>query len=235
MKVIRLFVLILFCASCGKDKESLDAELYEKAEKKLAEMESLIETADCGNLSDWQIDTVSRGPRIGYVYLPVGNAIKKKYYDLKSEYSSLLEQAMKLDQRPVLAMPIRFEPHFGIGCVSGHPKVLLSSDFNLERTKSLLRENIVSLETFYSNPRCSEVKRWIGLPIIKDCKLKYVLFLDDDSADSKAFRKLYEQHESLLKRRLQLDSNDFKCGDLIVGQKETDCENNTPIIRDASS
>lgn len=235
MKVIRLFVLIILCASCGKDKETLDAELYEKADKKLAEMERLIETADCGNLSDWQIDTVFRGLRIGYIYLPVGNAIKKKYYDLKSEYSSLLEQAIKLDQRPVLAVPIRFEPHFGIECVSGHPKVLLSSDFNLERTKALLSENIVSLETFYSSPRCSEVNRWIGLPIIKDCKLKYVLFLDDHSTDTKAFRKLYEQHESLLKRLLQLNSNDFKCGNLILGQKETDCENNTPIIRDASN
>lgn len=235
MKLIKLFVLILFCASCGKDKETLYAELYEKADEKLAEMESLIETVDCGNLSDWQIDTVSRGLRIGYVYLPVGNAVKKKYYNLKSEYSSLLEEAMKLDQRPVLALPIRFEPHFGIGCVSGHPKVLLSSDFNLERTKSLLRENIASLETFYSNPRCSEVNRWIGLPIIKDCKLKYVLFLDDHSADTKAFNQLYKQHESLLKRLLQLDSSDSKCGDLILGQKESDCENNTPIIRDASS
>ncbi|GEM_PF-750245 len=236
MKLIRLFSLIVLCVACKKDNQSYE-ELYKKADAKLVEIEKLVKTSSCNDLSSLQIDSVIGGYNGGYnsvyKYFPVGNEIKNAYNKLKSEYISLLEAARKIDERPIFDMLVESEPHFGIGCIDGFPKVLLASDFNFEQTREKLNTNIRALETFYANPICHNPSNWFALPIAKDCKLKYVLFQNDANSESrKDFNAIYRQHKALSRRLAKLDPNYVKCENLLASHKNVRCENNKPVIEE---
>lgn len=236
MKLTRLFSLIVLCAACKKDNQSYE-ELYKKADEKIVEIEELIKTSSCSNLSSLRIDSVIGGYNGGYNavyrYFPVGNETKNAYNKLKSEYMSLLEAARKLDERPILTMLVESEPHFGIGCMDGSPKVLLASDFNLEQTREKLNTNISALETFYANPICADPSNWYALPIVKDCKLKYVLFQNDSNNESRRdFNAIYRQHQALSRRLVKLDPSYVKCENLLASPKGVRCENNKPVIEE---
>lgn len=236
MKLIRLLSLIVLCVACKKDNQSYE-ELYKKADEKLVEIEKLVKTSSCNDLSSLQIDSViggyNGGYNSGYKYFPVGNEIKNAYSKLKSEYMSLLEAARKMDERPILNMFVEPESHFGIGCIDGSPKVLLASDFNLEQTREKLNTSIRALETFYANPICDNPSNWYALPITKDCKLKYVLFQNDSNSKSvKDFNAIYRQHKALSRRLAKLDPSYVKCENLLASPKGVRCENNRPVIEE---
>ncbi len=232
MKISKLFALVILCASCKKDNESYQ-DLYSKAEKKLTEIEDLIKKSSCNNLINWQVDTLMDGIGSGHKYFPVNNTIKSDYDKLKATYLELLNSARKTDPRPILNDIFIPETHFEIGCIDGHPKVLLASDFSVEQVRDRLISNIERLERFYSNKTCSGPNNWYVIPIVKDCKIKHVLqYIGIDSKDNFTFSIKYNQYKALSSRLAQLDSNYAKCENLIAPQKHVICENHIPVIID---
>ncbi|WON95233.1 MULTISPECIES: hypothetical protein [unclassified Sphingobacterium] len=232
MKISKLFAFVLLCASCKKDHESYQ-DLYSKADKKLAEIENLIKKSSCNDLSNWQVDTIMDGIGSGHRYFPVNNTIKSDYEKLKATYLELLNSARKTDPRPILNDIFTPETHFEIGCIEGHPKVLLASDFSAEQVRDRLSTNIEELERFYSNKTCNGSNNWYVRPIVKDCQIKYVLhYIGTESGDNFAFSVKYNQYKALSSRLAQLDSNYATCENSLAPQKHVICENHIPVIID---
>lgn len=232
MKISKLFALVVLCASCKKDHESYQ-DLYRKADKKLTEIEDLIKKSSCYDLSDWQVDTVMDGVGSGHRYFPVNKTIKSNYEKLKATYLELLNSARKTDPHPILNDIFIPETHFEIGCIDGHPKVLLASDFSVEQVRDRLSSNIEGLERFYSNNTCNGPNNWYVKPIVKDCQIKYVLhYIGTDSRVNFAFSVKYDQYKALSSRLAHLDSNYATCEKSLVPQKHVICENHIPVIID---
>ncbi|WP_313266712.1 hypothetical protein [Sphingobacterium sp.] len=232
MKISKLFALVVLCASCKKDHESYQ-DLYSKADKKLTEIEDLVKKSSCNNLGNWQIDTIIDGQG-RYKYFPVDNLIKSDYSKLKDAYVVLLDAAQKADTRPKLAYTIPPEVHFEVGCIDGHPKVLLTTDFTVEQVRERLNTGLTTLETFYTNPSCEGANNWSTLPIVKDCTLKYVLHqMGGDSENQASFNLKYRQYKALSSKLAQVDPNYVKCDNMLLApQKDVTCENNIPLIKD---
>lgn len=222
-------VFVFIIVGCNKN-ESYEY-YYQKADEKRNEIEKLVKTFPCGDLSSWRVDTLP-GQGINFIYFPIHKTANSEYIRLKNEYETLLEKAKKLDDRTIYYdfLP---NPPITLECVDGHPKVMTAYDYNLEKAISVLNAKVMELESMISSNTCNATDQWHLIQLIKDCKTNYAVVNKNDATLLKKVRIIQEIIMILEMRITSLDQSKKDCFkyDYNIKSFEVSCENNKPVVK----
>lgn len=218
---------LLLLIGCNKDK-SYDY-YYQEADKKLKEIESLIKTFPCEDISLWEIDVVDSGP-FSTVYFPIAPVPNSQYLVLKKEYEDLIQKAKNLDKRK-LHYDDYWAPPVNIECIDGSPKVLTANDYNLEEATKQLNNKIAEMKNLADQVKCENNNDWQLYTLIKDCEINYIVINKNDKNIAGEVSRLNEIVISLQSRIAFLDETKRNCFTTNqIKSFEVTCEGNKPIV-----
>lgn len=228
-KHLAYIALLLFFVGCKKE-ESYEY-YYKKAEEKRLEIENLIKTFPCGDLSNWKIDVIPAS-FFNSLYFPIAALPNAEYLRLKKEYVQLIEKAVQLDNRNIYFDYLP-NPAIAIECAEGHPKVMTARDYNLENATSLLKTKIGEIETLTAINTCTGTEDWEILQLIKDCKNAYIPIDKNNKALLGKINELQQIIWALQMRIVSLDYTKNNCFKYDFNNKpfKVVCENNKPVIK----
>lgn len=221
--------VLVFVLGCKKN-ESYEY-YYQKAEEKRIEIENLVKTFPCGDLSNWKVDALSTSV-FSVIYYPVATIPNPHYLRLKEEYEVLINKAKKLDDR-TFYLDYIYNPAIAIECVDGHPKVMTAQDYNLEGAITVLNTKIAEVEALTGNRTCAGTEDWYVFRMMKDCKSVYIPINKNDKALFGKINELQQIIWTLQMRIVSLDNTKQDCFRYENSNTsfEVVCENNKPIVK----
>lgn len=228
-KYLAYLAVLVFVLGCKKN-ESYEY-YYQKAEEKRIEIENLIKTFPCGDLSNWRVDVLPNSA-IGSIYFPIAINPNPQYLRLKVVYEALINKARKLDDRTYYLDYIP-NPAIAIECVDGHPKVMTAQGYNLEKATTVLNAKIAEIEAITANKTCTGTEDWYVFRMMKDCKSVYIPINKLDKALSGKINELQQIIWALQMRIVFLDNTKqdcFKYEDSNTSFQVV-CENNKPVVK----
>lgn len=228
-KYLAYLVVLVFVLGCKKN-ESYEY-YYQKAKEKRIEIENLIKTFPCGDLSNWKVDAF-QSSGLGSLYFPIAMNPNPQYLRLKGEYEALIQKAKKLDDR-MAYYDYLHNPAIAIECVDGHPKVMTAQDYNLEKATIVLNSKIAEIEALTANNTCTGKEDWQLFRVMKDCKSLYIPINKLDKALVGKLNELQQIIWVLQMRIVFLDNTKQDCFKYDNSDKpfEVVCENNKPVIK----
>lgn len=228
MKRNLLYIIgLLLLVGCKKEK-SYDY-YYQEADKKLKEIESLIKTFSCDDISLWKVDVVSGGP-YSTIYFPIAPVPNSQYLVLKKEYEDLIQKAKKLDKR-ISYFDYYWIPPINIECIDGSPKVMTANDYDLEEATKHLNNMVTEMKNLADQVNCESINNWQLYTLIKDCEINYIVINKNDENIAREVSRLYEIVISLQSRIAFLDETKRNCFTTNhIKSFEVTCEGNNPIV-----
>lgn len=219
-----LMIITLLFTTCSKD-ESADY-YFKKAEQKLIEIDALVKTYPCGNLSNWKVDAIA------FRYYPISTIPNIQYERLKKEYEQLIAKANRLDPRPS-SYDMLYLPPISVECIDGHPKVMTANDYTLEQAVIVLDSKIAEFEKLTTNITCNGSEQWVLHQIIKDCKIEYAVSDQKNKNLLQNIAQLTNAIYALQMHIVVLDPSKRDCYHKFGNWNtpfEVKCENNKPVI-----
>lgn len=230
-KYLIYLAVFVFFVGCKKDESF---EYYrQKAEEKRTEIENLIKTFSCGDLSDWKVDALLGSSMATIYYYPVAPTPNAQYLRLKEEYQALVVKSRRPDENLAL-IDIFYPPAIAIECIDGHPKVMTAGDYNIEKATTVLNKKMAEVEELTAKNTCSGTEEWYIIPLIKDCKNMYLPVNKNDQVLVGKINGLQQIIWALQMRIVALDNTKKDCFKYDNGDKQLEvvCENNKPVIKE---
>ncbi|MBL1408721.1 hypothetical protein [Sphingobacterium faecale] len=232
MKKHLIYMAVLLLIAGCKKEESF--EYYrKKAEEKRMEIENLIKTYACGDISDWKVDGVLGSSITTIHYYPVAPTPHAEYLRLKKEYVALVEKS-RIPNDNLALIDYYYAPAIAIECIDGSPKVMTAEDYNMEKATAMLNKKLAEVEELTVQNTCNGTEEWYVVSFIKDCESIYIPVNKNDKAMSGKINELQQIIRALQMRIVALDNTQKDCYSYSNNNRSSEvvCENNKPVIKE---
>lgn len=222
--------MLLFSA-CKKD-DFTSEQWFAKAEEKRTEIDKLIASEKCENLTDWNIEKV-KNFWCNHSYFPVHKRFKTQFNKLWKEYLTLKSNEVNAGTKEgIIYEPceeyilFNTEP-IQLICDNGKAKLLYIKDLSLSDSKARIAPLKTKIDNYRNNVTCTGPENWLTVMLLKDCGVEHIPYLSttqrpeivQDIALYNSLKKNIIDHE-----KPNCPPDDYKY------PKDVKCVNNKPVV-----
>jgi hypothetical protein len=235
MKILRqlsyFMLFILLVSACKKD-DITSEQWSTKAEEKRAEIDQLIASEKCENLTDWSIDKVDNF-WCGHSYFPVHKNIKTQFNKLWKEYLTLTSKSVDAGIRegiiyePCEEYILHHSEPTQLTCDNGKVKLLYIKDLSLEDSKARIAPLKTKIDNYLSNLTCSGTENWATTILLNDCGIDHIPYIR--TADVTELKKDIALYNSLKANILEREKTNCPTRKYTY-PKGVKCINSKPVV-----
>lgn len=232
IKLISCLTLFMLLVSACKKDDITSEQWSVKAEEKRAEIDKLIASEKCENLTDWNIEKVDNF-WCGHSYFPMHKSIKKQFEKLWKEHLALRSKEVDAGIKEGIIYEPCYEDIWHVSeptqlvCENGKAKLLYIKDLNLADSKAQIAPIKIKIDNYLASLNCTGTSNWTTTILLKDCGFDYIPYLT--TANIIDIKKDISLYNSLKANILQREKPNCPTGKYTY-PKGVKCVNNKPVV-----